>query len=245
VRKRLPLDSIETIDRELFEETVWIESGDSLLEGRLIYDPYAEFCETILLLSPHPNFAGTMENNVILGLSSFLSQAGYGVLRFNYPGVGSSTINLAADLSVFDYWAEVEKEQRFLAALTPATDAFDFLLKSLGPAIQEIHVVGYSFGGIIGLLLKRLRPQIESVTAISMPWISRYDYDFLREVNGRKYFISGDRDFTFERDVQKRVWPTVHGPKEFQEVANDHFFRQSEEQLAALVMRNIAGKENF
>jgi alpha/beta superfamily hydrolase len=237
------LDSIEAMEKELFEETVRIQAGDCLIEGKLTYDPWAEVCETVLLLSPHPNFAGSMDNNVILGLSSFLAQAGYSVLRFNYPGVGGSTIELAAGVSVFDYWAEVEKEQRFAAALTSATDAFDFLLKSLGPAIRKIHVVGYSFGGIIGLLLRRLRPQINSVTAVSMPWLGRYNYDFLGYINGWKYFITGDRDFTYERHVQKRVWPTVPEPKEFQEVANDHFFRQSEEQLAAQVIRNIAGKK--
>jgi alpha/beta superfamily hydrolase len=236
------LDSTEPMDQELFEETVWIPADDCLLEGRLSYDAWAEGCEAVLLLSPHPNFAGTMENNVIQGLSSFLSQAGYSVLRFNYPGVGRSTIELAAGVSVFDYWDEVEKAQRFSAALIPASAALDFLFKSLGPALSMIHVVGYSFGGIIGLLLSRLRPQINSVTAVSMPWINRYNYDFLSTVSGRKYFITGDRDFTFEREVYQRVWPAVPEPKEFQQVANDHFFRQSEEQLAAQVIKNLAGK---
>jgi uncharacterized protein len=242
VRSRLQLDSTEPMAQELFEEKVWIPADDCLLEGRLAYDPWAEGCEAVLLLSPHPNFAGTMENNVILGLSSFLSQAGYSVLRFNYPGVGSSTIELAAGLSAFDYWDEVEKEQRFTAALVPAEAAFDFLLKSLGPALAAIHAVGYSFGGIIGLLLSRLRPEIDSVTAVSMPWINRYNYDFLCNINARKYFITGDRDFTYERAVYERVWPAVPEPKDFQLVANDHFFRKSEEQLAEQVIKNLVGK---
>lgn len=235
------MDYTEPMEQELFEETVWIPADDCLLEGRLTYDPWAEGCEAVLLLSPHPNFAGTMENNVIKGLSSFLSQAGYSVLRFNYPGLGSSTIKLAAGESVFDYWDEVEREQRFAAALEPASTAFDFLIKSLGLALTTIHVVGYSFGGIIGLLLTDLRSQITSVTAVSMPWINRYNYEFLSTVSCRKYFITGDRDFTYEREVQERVWPIVPEPKEFQLVANDHFFRQAEKQLAAQVIKNIVG----
>jgi alpha/beta superfamily hydrolase len=235
------LDSISAGDgdRDFFEEAVWIDAPESLLEGQLIYDPMARACEAVLLLSPHPNFAGTMENNVIRGLSSSLPQAGYSVLRFNYPGVGGSSIELAAGLSAFDYWDAVEKEQRFAAALVPATAAFDFLLQSLGPALQRVHVVGYSFGAVIGLLLTQLRPMIHSVTAISMPWISRYSYDFLPACRGRKYFITGDRDFTYEPEVQARVWPTITGPKDFQLVANDHFFRQSEERLAARVVKNL------
>jgi len=238
----LQADFTDSMDQEIFEETVWIPCDDCLLEGQLTYDPWAEACDGVLLLSPHPNFAGTMTNNVILALSSFLSQEGYSVLRFNYPGVGNSTLNLATHISNFDYWDAVEKEQRFAAALIPATAAFHFLLKSLGSVMGEIHVIGYSFGAIIGLLLNHLRPQIDSVTAISMPWINRYNYDFLNSVKGRKYFITGNRDFTYEHDVQERVWPTIPGPKKFQVVDNDHFFRQSEKQLAEQVMKNLVDK---
>lgn len=235
------MDSISAGDenRNFFEEMVWIDTPESLLEGRLMYDPMAEACEAVLLLSPHPNFAGTMDNNVIRGLSSSLPRAGYSVLRFNYPGVGGSGIELSAGLSAFDYWDAVEKEQRFAAALVPAAAALDFLRQSLGPALQRIHVVGYSFGAVIGLLLTGLRPMIDSVTAISMPWIGRYNYDFLPGARGRKYFITGDRDFTYQPEVQARVWPTIPEPKDFQLVDDDHFFRQSEERLAAWVVSNL------
>lgn len=236
------MDCIESWAGECFDEAVWIPAGDCLLEGQLIYNPWAEACDVVLLLSPHPNFAGTMDNNVIRGLCEYLPQAGYSVLRFNYPGIGESSLELAAGLSIFDYWDGVEKEQRFEAAQEPAMAALDFLLKSLGPAIKRVHLVGYSFGGIIGLLLTRHRKQIDSITAISMPWISRYNYNFLNTTRGRKFFITGDRDFAYEKNVHQQIWPTIPAPKLFQMVANDHFFRQSEKQLATQVLENLAGK---
>ncbi len=226
-------------EEDFFEETVWIAAPESLLEGQLIYHPMVEAREAVLLLSPHPHFAGTMDNNVIRSLSSSLPRAGYSVLRFNYPGVGGSSIELAAGLSAFDYWDSVEKEQRFDAALVPALAAFDFLRQCLGPSLQRVHVVGYSFGAAVGLLLTHFRPMIPSVTAISMPWISRYSYGFLPACRGSKYFITGDRDFTYEPEVQARVWPTIPEPKDFQLVDDDHFFRQSEERLAARVVKNL------
>jgi len=238
------LDSTEPAQVDVFAEKVWIPSGDSLLEGELLYDPWVEHCEAVLLLSPHPNFAGTMENNVIRELAHALAGAGYGVLRFNYPGVGASSITLAAGISAFDYWDMVEREQHFAAALVPAEAAFDFLCQSLGQAVTATHVVGYSFGGIIGLLLTRQRARITSATAISMPWIRRYDYGFLADSRGAKYFFTGERDFACDQEIRIQVWPTIPEPKSFILLDDDHFFRQNEAQLATMVLQQLASVKN-
>jgi len=225
---------------DVFEEKVWIPAGDDLLEGELVYDPWRDRCEAVLLLSPHPNFAGTMENNVIRELVRTFAKAGYGVLRFNYPGVGASTINLPAGISSFDYWEAVEQEQNFTAALLPSLAAFDFLCRSLGTAMTAAHLIGYSFGGIIALLLSKQRQRIESVTAISMPWIDRYDYAFLSDTLGKKYFFTGDRDFACDPEARARIWPAIPDPKIFIPVDDDHFFRKNESRLAAMVLQQLS-----
>jgi hypothetical protein len=226
----LPADGVD-----FFEEQVWIPARTGRLEGRLIYDPSAVQQDIVMLLSPHPNFAGTMDNNLILALSRHLGAHRFAVLRFNYPGVGASS--LEALVSSFDYWDAVEKEQRFEAAVLPSLEAFGFLKNAMGASPGQIHLVGYSFGGIIAAIMAEKIPEIQSVTAVSMPWISRYAYGFLENLKLPKVFISGDKDFAFEQAVFDRVWPGVPEPKTFHREENDHFFRNAEAHLAQMVIK--------
>jgi alpha/beta superfamily hydrolase len=224
---------------DFFEERVWVQTRDGRLEAELIYDPMAAGQDAVMLLSPHPNFAGTMDNNVVLGLSRHLGGRGFAVFRFNYPGVGASSLDLPETGSSFDYWDTVEKEQRFEAAVLPSREALAFFRRALGSHLGRIHLVGYSFGAVIALILAADEPGIQSVTAISMPWISRYRYGFLAAVPFPKYFISGDRDFAFEPAVFDAVWPRVCEPKGFHLLDNDHFFRNAEALLADMVIKNL------
>jgi alpha/beta superfamily hydrolase len=228
----LPQDYIDARAGHVFAEHVTIQAENGSLEGWLAYDADRTISDGVVLLSPHPNFAGTMDNNVIKELAAYLSAAGYAALRFNYPGVGASSIALPEGVSAFDYWDTVEKEQRFREAIRPATSALDFLRNSLGECIDEIHLVGYSYGGMIAMMIAGNMSHISSATAISLPWISRYNYDFLQDVDCPKLFISGKHDFTFDADIYQRVWPKISEPKIFKSADNDHFFRKSERELA-------------
>ena len=230
-----PQGSIETGTDRIFAERVWIPAENGTLEGWLAYDPERTACDGVVLLSPHPNFAGTMDNNVITELSAYLSASGYAALRFNYPGIGASTIALPQGVSAFDYWDRVEKEQGFDEAIRPTKAALDFLQASLGGCLGQIHLVGYSFGGIIAMMIAGELPHISSTTAISLPWISRYTYDFLENVRCPKFFISGNNDFTFDTAIYRRVWLKVPEPKAFHLVDGDHFFRKRERELARSV----------
>lgn len=236
-------DFIETRSGHVLAEHVLIPAENCTLEGWLAYDPDRTACDGVVLLPPHPNFAGTMDNGVIKKLAVFLSGTGYAVLRFNYPGVGASTIPLPKGVSAFDYWDNVEKEQRFDEAVRPGTAAVRFLQDSLGEFTDQIHFIGYSYGGIIAMMMAGEMSHISSATAISMPWISRYNYDFLGNVHCQKFFISGKRDFTLDTYVYQRVWPQVAEPKVFKLVDNDHFFRNSERQLARHITDFLASQK--
>ena len=224
---------------DIFEESVAIPWEDGAMEGELTYDPMADACDAVLLLSPHPNFAGTMDNNVITTLARQLGRRGFTVLRFNYPGVGKSAITLVDGESSFDFWEDVEKHQRFEKAAEPSRRALRFLKSSMEAHVGNIHLVGYSFGGVIAMILATDFPEIKSATAIAMPWISRYYYGFLKNVRAPQFFITGVRDFAYEKDVFHREWPEIREPKKLYSVENDHFFRKSEEQLARKVINIV------
>jgi len=232
----LPQASTDAYEVEPFEEKVSIPWEEGTLEGELVYDPGGGACDGALLLSPHPNLAGTMENNVIKSLASHLGKAGYAALRFNYPGVGMSTIDLPDNMSGFDFWDMVEREQRFDKAVDPSKAALRFFEESLGGFLKNIHLVGYSFGGIVSLLTAMAIQEIRSVTAISLPWILRNDYRFIETIRCPKFFITGDRDFAFEKNAFDLVWPRIPEPKYFLSMQSDHFFRKRETELAERVL---------
>jgi alpha/beta superfamily hydrolase len=228
--------STDSPGEKIFSERIAIPFDQGHLEGVLAYEAERARADGIILLSPHPNFAGTMDNNVTKELATFLSTSGFIVLRFNYPGIGESSLLLPPGMSSLDYWDRVEKEQRFEEALRPSLAAMTFLEKSLGTFLNKIHLVGYSYGATIGLMMAEQVHLISSVTAISLPWVSRYQYDFLKQVPCRKLFITGKQDFALDPAVQQRVWPHVAEPKKFTWVDGDHFFRKKEKELGKQVL---------
>jgi uncharacterized protein len=228
--------STDSPGEKTFSERVSIPFGQGHLEGVLTYEAERSRADGIILLSPHPNFAGTMGNNVIKELATFLGTSGFIVLRFNYPGIGESSLTLPPGISSLDHWDRVEKEQRFDEALRPSLAALTFLQRSLGRALGKIHLVGYSYGAMIGLMMAEQVHSISSVTAISLPWVSRYHYEFLKQVLCRKLFITGKQDFALDPAVQQRAWLYVAEPKRFTWVDCDHFFRKKEKKLGKQVL---------
>jgi len=227
---------IDPSEEKVFSEHVRIPFGRGELEGVLVYDAEKSKGDGLILLSPHPNFAGTMDNNVIKELASLLSASGFFVLRFNYPGMGSSSLSLPMGVTVLDYWDQVEKEQRFDEAIRPSLAALTFLNQSLGQCLNKIHLVGYSFGAMIALMIAEKLNLISSVTAISLPWIARYHYDFLRQGGCRKLFIAGKQDFAFEPAAYEKAWPYVAEPKTSIWLDCDHFFRKREKDLGKEIL---------
>src|SRR5512143_649679 len=90
------------------EEYITFSSGSLQLRGVLAYPEEAAPGRAVLMCSPHPHFAGDMNNNVICAVARRLAARAV-VLRFDYRGVGDSEISLAPDISVFDYWTDIEQ----------------------------------------------------------------------------------------------------------------------------------------
>jgi alpha/beta superfamily hydrolase len=62
------------------------------LEGR--YHPQkAKDAPIAIILHPHPQFGGTMNNRVVYNLHYAFHEMGFTVLRFNFRGVGRSRAN--------------------------------------------------------------------------------------------------------------------------------------------------------
>lgn len=114
-----------------------------------------------LILHPHPQYGGTMNNKVVYSLFSCFQNLGFSVLRFNFRSVGRSQ-------------GEFEDGP---GELSDATVALDWL-QSVNPEARQCWIAGYSFGAWVGLQLLMRRPDINNFVAVSPP-ANEKDFSFL------------------------------------------------------------------
>lgn len=145
------------------------------LEGR--YHPQKEKDAPIaILLHPHPQFGGTMNNKVVYNLHYTFHRMGFTVLRFNFRGVGRS---------------QGEYDQG-IGELSDAASALDYL-QSMNQNAKHCWVAGFSFGAWIGMQLLMRRPEITGFISVAPP-ANMYDFSFLAPCPSSGLIIHGDAD---------------------------------------------------
>jgi alpha/beta superfamily hydrolase len=205
------------------------------LAGVLSYPVDGAPTRAVLMCSPHPNFGGDLENNVVAALAERLA-ADTITLRFNYRGVGQSHIDLPPGLSTFDYWENVEQALDYAEPLADTATAAEAL--SLISAGLPMISVGYSFGAIMGTRVAVLDRRIIAMVGISPP-LKRVAFEHLADCHKPCLLISGRDDFVYDADVAKKVIE-ASGPKlTFERPLADHFFLGIEAELAERVARFV------
>jgi alpha/beta superfamily hydrolase len=206
---------------------------DEYLSGVLSYPATGNPVRAVLVCSPHPNFGGDMENNVVTALAERLSQDAI-VLRFNYRGVGQSRIGLASGLSVFDYWENVEQTLDYAEPLADTAEAADEL--AAHSAGMPILAVGYSFGAIMATRVAVPDPRIIAMAGISPP-LKRVAFEHLADCRKPCLLVSGLDDFVHDAEVATRLIDAAGRNLAFERPAADHFFIGVEADLADRVAR--------
>ena len=229
------MDSTSTSCPDAVEEMIRFQSDGISLEGILSYREDVSEADGVLVIPPHPHFAGNMENNVVKELGRVLAAAGVVVMRFNYRGVGNSEIDLPPDVGMYDYWETVERLAELDDIVDDAVCAAGFLLQSLGSRLRKFHIVGYSFGAVIGALVAGRVDRVDSLAAICTPWKRRYDFSFLHSLNIPKVFINGKDDFVFDQDVFAAECAAMPDPKTHEVLGSDHFYRGEENDIASRI----------
>ncbi|AGA64868.1 Alpha/beta hydrolase [Liberibacter crescens BT-1] len=153
------------------------------LEGR--YQPSEDSNAPIaLILHPHPQFGGTMNNQIVYQLFYIFQKRGFATLRFNFRGIGRSQ-------GMFDH-GEGE--------LSDAASALDWV-QTMNPDCKHCWVAGYSFGTWISMQLLMRRPEIKGFISVA-PQPNIYDFSFLAPCPSSGLIINGDADkVTNEKDV--------------------------------------------
>lgn len=145
------------------------------LEGR--YHPQkVKDAPIAIILHPHPQFGGTMNNKVVYNLHYAFYNMGFTCLRFNFRGVGRS---------------QGEYDQG-VGELSDAASALDYL-QSLNPNAKNCWVAGFSFGAWIGMQLLMRRPEIQGFVSVAPP-ANMYDFSFLAPCPSSGLIINGDGD---------------------------------------------------
>lgn len=145
------------------------------LEGRY-HQSERQNAPVALILHPHPQYGGTMNNKVVYSLFSCFKDLGFSVLRFNFRGVGRS------QGSFEDGPGE----------LSDATIALDWL-QSMNPDAKQCWIAGYSFGAWIALQLLMRRPDINNFIAVSPP-ANEKDFSFLAPCPANGLIVQGGID---------------------------------------------------
>ena len=145
------------------------------LEGRYHHGK-APNAPIAILLHPHPQYGGTMNNKVVFQIYQAFTKRGFSALRFNFRGVGRSQ-------GVYD---------EGLGELSDAAAALDWL-QSCNPNTPQCWIGGFSFGAWIGMQLLMRRPEITGFISIAPP-ASMYDFTFLAPCPASGLFLHGDTD---------------------------------------------------
>ena len=129
-----------------------------------------------VVLHSHPQFGGTMNNQIVYNTYYNFAERGFSVLRFNFRGVGRSQ-------GAFDHGQ---------GELSDAASALDWA-QSISPEARACWIAGVSFGSWIGMQLLMRRPEIEGFISIAPP-ANRFDFSFLAPCPSSGLFVHGDKD---------------------------------------------------
>ena len=145
------------------------------LEGRYHHNMEPD-AGIALMLHPHPQHGGTMNNKVVYHLYHAFVKQGFSVLRFNFRGVGRSQ-------GVFD---KGEGE------LADAAAALDWL-QGFNDNASQCWIAGFSFGAWIGMQLLMRRPEISGFISIAPP-ANSFDFSFLAPCPSSGMIVHGGLD---------------------------------------------------
>ncbi|ESR25089.1 alpha/beta hydrolase [Lutibaculum baratangense] len=157
------------------------------IEGRY-QPPKKRNARIAVILHPHPQFGGTMNNQIVYRLFYLFAERGFAVLRFNFRGVGRSQ-------GEFDHGQ---------GELSDAAAALDWV-QSFNPDSRACWIAGFSFGSWIGMQLLMRRPEVEGFISIA-PQPNLYDFSFLAPCPSSGLIVNGSADrVATPNDVQTLV----------------------------------------
>ena len=200
---------------------VIINGPEGRIEGRYLHaqEPNAPVA---LMLHPHPQHGGTMNNKVVYSLYQSFVDRGFSTLRFNFRGVGRSQ----------GVYSGGEGE------LSDAASALDWL-QTYNPHAKHCWIAGFSFGAWIGMQLLMRRPEISGFVSIAPP-ANMFDFTFLAPCPASGLMVQGDQDDIVPPDSVKKLVDKLSSQRgiviDYKVIKGaNHFFGSQIDELSGIV----------
>ncbi len=148
-----------------------------------------------LILHPHPQFGGTMNNRVVYQIYHTFVDCSFSVLRFNFRGVGRSQ-------GAFDHG---------VGELSDAAAALDWM-QSFNPNATGCWIAGFSFGAWVGMQLLMRRPEISAFISVAPP-ANMYDFTFLAPCPSSGLILHGRSDQVVPEGEVSRLYERLAAQK--------------------------------
>ena len=200
---------------------VTIPGPEGRLEGRYLHNKDDD-APIALMLHPHPQHGGTMNNKVVYNLYNTFVERGFSTLRFNFRGVGRSQ-------GVYD---------RGEGELSDAASALDWL-QNYNQNARECWIAGFSFGAWIGMQLLMRRPEITSFISIAPP-ANMFDFSFLAPCPSSGLVVQGTKDELVPPDSVRKLIDKLQAQRgieiDYRLIDGaDHFFKDQMDQMTGHV----------
>ncbi len=180
-----------------------------------------------LILHPHPQYGGTMNNKVVVETFNTFMDNDFSVCRVNFRGVGKSD-------------GEFDNGQGELA---DAAAALDWVERENFDNSQ-CWIAGFSFGSLIAMQLLMRRPEINRFIIIS-PQPNVYDFSFLSPCPTSGIIINGKKDELVPQqsitDLKTRLQNQKGINVQYEQISEaNHFFSKTEESLKKSLNKYIS-----
>ena len=209
-------------------QEVFIPGPAGRLEGKYYKNP--KFGSPVaIVLQPHPQYGGSMNNKVVQVAYNIFLENGFSVIRINFRGVGKSD-------GVFDNGQ---------GELSDAAAALDWIERE-NLDYSQCWVSGFSFGALICMQLIMRRPEVNNFIAIS-PQPNVYDFSFLAPcpTSGLVVYSNVDELVTQEsiEELDNRIKNQKGVDVMFSHIDNaNHFFKGKEKELSQTIKKYIKEK---
>jgi len=195
------------------EKSVVFESGDLKLEGLL---DRAEGDAGVVITHPHPQYGGSMQNNVVESLVKSYGKAGYTTLRFNFRGMGRSEGH-------YDEGVGEQADVRGAVAY----------LKDLG--MTSVDLAGYSFGAWMNAKTIEDLDDVVRMIMVSPP-VNFMDFSFMQYTPKIQLVIAGSRDDIAPPDMIQKILPQWNKDSAFHIIQGaDHFYWDQTGKIESIV----------
>ena len=196
---------------------VLINGPEGRIQGRYMHGK-TKNTPIALVLHPHPEQGGTMNNKVVYSIYQSFVARGFSTLRFNFRGVGRSQGSYDGG----------EGE------LSDAASALDWL-QMYNANAPFCWVGGFSFGSWISMQLLMRRPEIVGFLSVAPP-ASDYDFSFLAPCPSSGLMLQGDNDENISSESVKKLVEKLSAQRaieiQYRQVAGaNHFFAGKIEEM--------------